>query len=241
MRTTGFGPSHLDELRHVVSQSSTPQQIFDHILSAVSVGALPPGTALPPERTLADALEVSRTSVRVALDRLERAGIVIRRRGRGGGTFIAEVSADTLGSHRKRAEDFRGTQLHALEARAVLHGRIASLAAERSTAADIAALTQAAESYAQQTDAQSARSADAAFHRLIAEVAGNSVLLEFVDHLDARINVGFRHDPFSPELFTVACADHLNIVAAIRDGDAQAAARLCENHFRATTMGEATA
>ena len=33
-----------------------------------------------------------------------------------------------------------------------------------------------------------------------------------------------------------ACADHSAIVEAIRDGDGPAAGRLCEEHFRATTM-----
>jgi GntR family transcriptional regulator len=45
---------------------------------------------LPTERELATELGVSRTTVRQVLDNLERAGLVVRRRGRSGGTFAAQ-------------------------------------------------------------------------------------------------------------------------------------------------------
>src|SRR5699024_9296600 len=67
------GVSHeFSGLGDVVSLTSAPQQIADHILSGIAVGALPEGTLLPGERTLAADLQVSRSSVRAALLRLER-------------------------------------------------------------------------------------------------------------------------------------------------------------------------
>src|SRR5699024_10331461 len=59
------GVSHeFSGLGDVVSLTSAPQQIADHILSGIAVGALPEGTLLPGERTLAADLQVSRSSVR---------------------------------------------------------------------------------------------------------------------------------------------------------------------------------
>ena len=54
--------------------------------------------------------------------------------------------------------------------------------------------------------------------------------------IDTKINAGFRHDPFSAELFDRAVADHAAIVEAIADQDAEQAGRLCEEHFRFTTI-----
>ena len=85
-----------DGLGDVVVMTSAPQQIADHIMSSIAVGALPVGSALPPERELAAAMQVSRSSVRAALDRLERGGFIVRRRGRGGGTFVAEWDSRAL-------------------------------------------------------------------------------------------------------------------------------------------------
>ncbi|RAE60147.1 FadR family transcriptional regulator, partial [Burkholderia multivorans] len=63
-------------------------------------------------------------------------------------------------------------------------------------------------------------------------------LVRIAIDIDTRINAGFRHDPFSHELFDRAVIDHAAIVEAIAAGDAEAAGRLCEEHFRQTTMRE---
>jgi DNA-binding transcriptional MocR family regulator len=51
-------------------------------------GRLPAGTALPPERELATALDVSRTMVASALERLRADGLVVSRRGAGSWTAV---------------------------------------------------------------------------------------------------------------------------------------------------------
>jgi GntR family transcriptional regulator len=55
-------------------------------------GAWPPGTRLPPERELCELLEVSRTSLRVALADLEERGLITRHQGRG--TFVTRPRLD---------------------------------------------------------------------------------------------------------------------------------------------------
>lgn len=59
------------------------------ILDDIAHGRLRPGQKLQAERELADALGVSRSTLRAALQALETEGVVKRLPGRGGGTFVA--------------------------------------------------------------------------------------------------------------------------------------------------------
>lgn len=65
-------------------------QIADVLASAIDDGRLEPGERLPPERELAAQLQVSRMTLRQALDSLERRGVLRRAVGRSGGTFVSE-------------------------------------------------------------------------------------------------------------------------------------------------------
>ena len=60
------------------------------LLQTIRLGVLEPGESLPPERELAARLGVSRDTVREAIKSLSEAGYLVSRRGRYGGTFLAE-------------------------------------------------------------------------------------------------------------------------------------------------------
>ncbi|GAA4080614.1 GntR family transcriptional regulator [Actinomadura miaoliensis] len=71
------------------SDESLRGRAWEGVLAAIREGGYLPGDRLPPERELAERLGVSRATLRLALHDLERAGQVVRRPGRGGGTFVA--------------------------------------------------------------------------------------------------------------------------------------------------------
>ena len=58
-------------------------RLYELLLVALQEGAIAPNTALPSEPTLCRQHGLSRTTVRRALDRLEREGRIVRRRGSG--------------------------------------------------------------------------------------------------------------------------------------------------------------
>jgi GntR family transcriptional regulator len=64
------------------------------LLDQIRAGALQPGAKLGGERDLARALGVSRSTLRQALAAMERAGVVRRIPGRGGGTFVGHPKVD---------------------------------------------------------------------------------------------------------------------------------------------------
>lgn len=65
-------------------------QSIEDIHALIGGGKVGLGGRLPSEREIADLLCVSRSTVRAALAQMEEAGEIERRRGRGGGTFIAD-------------------------------------------------------------------------------------------------------------------------------------------------------
>jgi GntR family transcriptional regulator len=80
-----------------VKRSGGPAHAQIEAALAGAMGGLAAGTQLPPERELAARLGVSRMTVRHALASLERRGLVARRVGRGGGTFVAEPKLELTG------------------------------------------------------------------------------------------------------------------------------------------------
>jgi GntR family transcriptional regulator len=64
-------------------------QVAERLAEALGAGDFAPGERMPPERELASRLGVSRMTLRQALDGLERRGLLVRRVGRRGGTFVA--------------------------------------------------------------------------------------------------------------------------------------------------------
>lgn len=64
-----------------------PASVGQHLEARLRAGEWAPGSQLPPERELCRSLEVSRSTLRLALAELEERGLVTRHQGRG--TFVA--------------------------------------------------------------------------------------------------------------------------------------------------------
>lgn len=70
------------------SYNSLPEETLNRLRSMIHDGTLEPGSRLPSEVELADAMGVSRGTIRAALHLLEQQGLIWRRHGIG--TFVAE-------------------------------------------------------------------------------------------------------------------------------------------------------
>lgn len=67
-----------------------PRMVVEQIRSMIRDGNLPPGSQLPSEPDFAQALNISRSTLRAALSYLENEGTIVRRRGVG--TFVPDRS-----------------------------------------------------------------------------------------------------------------------------------------------------
>lgn len=74
----------LDQLRPAAAEAAPLYlQLVERIAAAIACGRLRDGQALPPERVLSEQLDISRTTVRKALDELIARGLVTSRHGSG--------------------------------------------------------------------------------------------------------------------------------------------------------------
>lgn len=99
-------------MRLLNKQSPVPlySQLYTRLAERISSGELKAGDRLPPERELAESMNVSRITARQAIDALAEKGLVYREQGRG--TFVAEPKMHGLIGFTSFSEDLRQRGFH---------------------------------------------------------------------------------------------------------------------------------
>ena len=169
-------------------QVKTPKiadAIVEQLQTLILKGILKPGEKLPAERDLAQQMDVSRPSLREALQRLETLGLVEAKQG--GGTYVkAVVSAAFTEPLAYLMRSDPDTALDFIEFRRSLEGTASYYAAIRATDADREILTahiRAMEGAHTIDDPTLEADVDADFHQAIAAASHNVVLLHIAQGL----------------------------------------------------------
>ena len=124
-----------------VSSARISVGIADQIRSAILDGRLEPGNRLPNERDLAEQFGVSRVTVRDALRSLETSGLIQIRVGATGGAFVTAPSTEVVGEGISNMLVMSKVDPDEIaEARVIMEVGTVTLAVERATDDDIAAL-----------------------------------------------------------------------------------------------------
>jgi GntR family transcriptional regulator, transcriptional repressor for pyruvate dehydrogenase complex len=211
------------------------ERIAERIVTAIALGEFVPDQRLPTERELASMLEVSRTTVREALQRLQASGYVTTRRGRGGGTFVrADRGPDFDHMIARTLEPVWADLTQLLDFRHLVEQLIARTAAQRRDERDIARIQRAVEDYSDAADRDESRRADHALHQAIAQATHNGRLAELSAQSRREVSLGFNAEPYSPEVRRRALHQHPELATAVIAGDAEAAARCAAEHFSLT-------
>jgi GntR family uxuAB operon transcriptional repressor len=225
--------SHLRRNRQVPLHAVEPRrlyrQIADQIAGLISDGEFPPGARLPAERELAVKLGVSRASVREAIISLEIGGLVEVRVGTG--IFVTVPGAQPGAADR----DAGPGPFDLLNARKLIEGEIAAVAAVEASQDDVAALRQSVERMEANIDDFVVREeTDREFHLRIAKASGNGSLETVVEGLwNQRAELWGRMQQHfhTSDLAFKTIRDHAAIVKAISAHDADAARAAMHRHL----------
>jgi len=205
------------------------EQLADRLLDYVEVTGLAVGDRLPSERELADALQVSRASVRQATVALEVRGTLEVRHG--DGIYLRSMPDDPgrlmeLMTRRHRLPEI-------LEAREALETQLATLAAARRTDDDLGAMAKALDTMAADITAGGlGEEGDKLFHEAVTAAARSPLLAEFMAALAAPIAETRRSSLGEPGRPPRSLHAHQRILEAIRRGDAPGARRAMRRHVQ---------
>ena len=225
-----------------VKQAKISDIILAQLEEMILSGELKSGEKLSSERDLAAQFEVSRPSLREAIQKLETKGLVVRKQG--GGTFVTTNMLSTLSDPlfdlmTKNPE----SQLDLLEFRLGLEGMAAYYAAIRASQEDLQVIQsqyEAIELAQIENDVQQEAKAVFEFLLVICQASQNAVFVHLVrsmasvlvEHIAKSLSVLAKQ----PEVFDKIRSYRKRLTNAILNGKAQKA--WSESHSHLTYIGE---
>ncbi len=163
------------------------EEIATQIRTELAKGRLKVGSRLPAERALAVQFGVSRNTLREALRSLEHAGLIRLQKGASGGAFISEGSAGVIVNGMVDLYHMGSLTPNQLtEARIWLEAVAVREACARARPEDLQALRDNLDQSmqaAQEGDFQRRAQVNLDFHRIIARMTGNPIMVIIMDGL----------------------------------------------------------
>lgn len=207
-------------------ESELIRKLMDYFISS----GLRPGSKLPAERRMSEALSVGRAALRHALKTLSLLGVVEVRPSTG--TFLRNEANDLLpqviewglllGERRAR---------EVVEARSALEVTLSQLAAARRSNQDVEDLRQLTNRMRQAGSATEYVQWDVEFHLAIARVAQNDVLAGILRSLQTLLKVWATRVITAAGETDSSFAMHTPILDAIADGDVERAGLAMQAHM----------
>ena len=150
-------------------------------------GKLKPGDRLPPEHTLVERFQVSKVTLREALQTLETYGHITRKPGRGGGTIVLDIAPTRGIGLLANYMNLSGLSVEALmQARLLIEPLIAELAARQVTPEAITRIEDLLSGHEVDFRTHGGSRRGWEFYILLAEMSGNP-LLKVIEELLIRL------------------------------------------------------
>jgi GntR family transcriptional repressor for pyruvate dehydrogenase complex len=208
-----------DQLKSILKQS-----ILD--------GQFKTGDKFPPEAAIAQQYNVSKVTAREALREMEAEGLIVKKRGIFGGSFVAEPGSEKMVGVVINAYLFGGiTAKELAEFRRIVEPGLARLAVQRRTDADLERMeTCIREIEASIEKGRPDQTKALGFHRLIADACHNAFISALMESL---VKVFQQVLAKTPDLETAKKDIQYNklFLECIRNRDAARAAEAMADHF----------
>lgn len=211
-----------------VTRVRAHEEVARQLRELMHRGELRPNDRLPAERELAKQFGVSRATVRQALSVLQAAGLIESQVG--SGTFTRGATEVINVTNLANALRAAGASLiEQLELRRIIEPQVASLAAERATAQDLAELEACLDEQRAHASDPLFIDADSSFHLRIAYAARNSLLVKMVEGIHELLyesrDLSWRaHGGATP------IEEHMRVSDAIKQQDGEAAYHAMLDH-----------
>src|SRR5262245_31300506 len=198
------------------------EEAYRYLKTRIMSAALPPGASLN-EMEIAAKLGTSRTPVREAIRKLEQEGLAMRYPNRG--AIVTKLSMTDV--------------LEIWQIREILEPAACRLAVDRVDRDTLATIEQTFLDLREQKMGpegyEAFLRADVGLHDLIVLATGNATLRHVLAMLNERI--AQIRLVTSPTRFRHAVEEHLQIIAALKTGDAQAAVEAMRRHLERARQG----
>jgi GntR family transcriptional repressor for pyruvate dehydrogenase complex len=190
-----------------------------------------PGKRLPPERDLAEALAVSRPTLRQAMRALQIMGVIKARQG--SGSYLADSASEIMRVPSEFALALQNvSKTDLFETRYTLEVRLASLAAERRTEADLESMRHAlSEMDKAKGDPEAWCEAEPRFHVCIVQAARNGVMATMIEMLSQMLLESRRYTVRSLTDYESSYRSHENVYVEIEKKNPEGAAKMMMEHF----------
>jgi DNA-binding FadR family transcriptional regulator len=217
--------------------------IENRISTMILRGAVKSGEKLPTEKELSDQFDVSIVTIREALRGLEVAGLIEKKRGKGGGIYIREINVDSL---KVALHNFltrvEFSAHHLAQVRLTIEPTIVKIASSQITVSELAALEnnlvycetklKKPKSPIPLKEYYAIGEKSIEFHKLISQATHNPAFVLTIDYLMDFI-MYFRKNFFMPDVqhFNRVVNEHRDIFTHLKAGNAHKAEALMLSHL----------
>jgi GntR family transcriptional repressor for pyruvate dehydrogenase complex len=216
-----------------LTRSRLHEQIADKIQEMVSARKLKPGGKLPPDRQLAEMLQVSRPTVREALHLLEHRGLITMKPG--SGSFVSKINSQYIVQSVDRFFSMTDCSFEdLLQVRELIEPGAAALAATNANAEQRTVLTEkftALDEAFKSGNPKRLATTNAEFHKAIASASGNQLLAAMSDsiaHLVAKWTEQTSAEVFNEDTDRL----HTEILQAIMERESERARAAAATHVQ---------
>lgn len=211
-----------------ITRLSAVDTVRARMALAIQLGLLGAGEQVPPDADVAEAMGVSAITARRALKSLADDGVLVRRRGRAGGTFVADQArsalVDSVSAFRADTDE-----VHSLiDRRILLECALTHHAALSATSEQLDELDGYVREAAAAKNWTDYHAADEKLHLGVARAAG---LPWAIPHYSEALNALYRYFiPYPVAYLRGVNQEHEELVAALRNRDPVAAVDIIERH-----------